>query len=183
MALQAMLLRHGTAMSMPSHWQRHINVLQQPKLCHCTAVALPWQCNVSDVAQQHGKAMAVSWQCQNSAIPMSWHCWGIVLACRVLTLRYREDGGMSQYLCLVAGGWGSAGVVRLMSAWLQHEAWIPEACKGTESDLQRQSSSSQAHLKCSLGAPKVIPNIPIWTTGAKSEPTVRPGAHHSEARR
>ena len=64
---------------------------------------------------------------------------------------------------------------------LPHPFWMPEAPKVPPSDLQRQSRSSQAHPKCSLEAPQVTPNTPIWTHCARSEPNLNPEApkiHH-----
>ena len=58
---------------------------------------------------------------------------------------------------------------------LQHPFWMPEAPRLTPNDFQRQSRSSQAHPKCSLEAPKVIPNAPIWSHCDQSEPNLSPG--------
>ena len=59
---------------------------------------------------------------------------------------------------------------------LQHEFLMPKAPQVTPSDIQRQSRSFQAHPKCSLEAPKVTPNIPIWSHGPQSELNLSPGA-------
>ena len=59
---------------------------------------------------------------------------------------------------------------------LQHPFWMPEAPKFTPSDSQRASRSRQVHPKCSLEAPKVVPNTPIYSHGGKSEPNLSPGA-------